>query len=188
VKKTFSWLLLLVMALTLASAADALVKKKKQPVKKKYYRRIIRNWPKGGPQPVFPKAGDEKAVPVAPTVEATKPARPAAAPARSRFFAESGLADGGLAAEFGYQRSLNDKLSLSGAAGYLTTSSYSSVVFDLLRGTYDIKDGIFAGAGLNWARGMSGLELFAGRQFGGGSLRAGYSGILGLRAGVNFQF
>ena len=34
-------------------------------------RRIIRNWPKGGPRPVFPKAGDETALPAQPIVLTT---------------------------------------------------------------------------------------------------------------------
>ena len=192
-KKLFSALLLLMFLFTLFSSAEAVVKKKKKPLKRRrHYRRIIRNWPKGGPRPVFPKAGDETALPPQPIVLTTVEtvaviARPSLeAPARDFFFAEGGLGGGGVAAEIGYQRTMNEKISLSGAGGFVAGGD-GGVVLDLVRATYDLNN-MFAGAGINCARNMFGLELFAGKKFNRWSARVGYSGILGVRAAAGYEF
>jgi hypothetical protein len=138
-KKLLSCLLFFVLVFTLSSAADSLAKKKKKVLRRRHYRRLVRNWPKGGPRPVFPKAGDEKAAAAEPAPVPPAVAKPAAdPPAKAFFFAEGGLAGGGLAAEFGYGRSLKEKLTLSGAAGYIFGLSNGAFVLDPVRLTCDL--------------------------------------------------
>jgi opacity protein-like surface antigen len=196
-KKILSCLLLLIMVLTLLSAADALVKKKKKIIRRRHYRRIVRNWPKGGPRPVFPKAGEEKAALVDPAASATAapiPAvvKPAADPTATAFyFAEGGLAGGGLAAELGYGRNLKEKLTLSGAAGYIFGGGSGAFVLEPLRLTCDL-GAYLVGVGIEGAfysdKNLSGIEVFAARQFNKITGKIGYSSALGLRAGVGYDF
>jgi len=192
VKRVFSCLLVLIVAATLASAADAAVKKKKKIVRKRkhHYRRIVRNWPKGGPRPVFPTAGHENysVGDPPPPPPGPKPAVKVDPPARDYFFAEGGLANGGGALELGYGRQLNEKLALSGALGFTFFTNNNGVALDLIRAAYKINNVVFAGAGISYAHDMPGLELFAGRQFERWSVRAGYSGVLGLRLAAGYKF
>lgn len=190
-KRAFACLLVLIFCTSLYPGADAAAKKKKKTFKKKRYtRRIVRNWPKGGPRPVFPTAGNNKAVPPVPPPPAAKPVapKPVTPPPRDYFFAEGGLAGGGGALEIGYGRDLNEKLNLSGAFGFTFFTNENGAVLDLLRSSYYINNVVFAGAGLSYARGMPGLELFAGRRWDRWSVRAGYSGVLGFRLGAGYRF
>ncbi len=191
-KKLISFLVLACFILTLFSASDAAVKKRKKTVKKRryHYRRIVRNWPKGGPRPVFPKSGADNSTKAAPPPPSIKQvlARPADPPPRDCFFAEGGLAGGGGALEIGYARSLNEKLNLSGALGFTFFSNNNGVVLDLVRAAYNINNIAFAGAGLGYARNIPGVELFAGRHFDRWSVRAGYSGALGFRLAAAYRF
>lgn len=193
-KKLFSFLLLMLFVLTLFSPAQSVVKKKKKIIRRRHYRRIIRNWPKGGPRPVFPKdSGSNEAVvlPVAEPVPppAVKPVSPA--PSRSGFFAEGGLAGGGLAIEAGWRRGQTDKLSLSGAAGYIFGVSNGVVLLDPIRLSCDLGT-YMVGAGANCAfysdKTLLGIEVFASRQFNKITGRIGYSSALGLRAGIGYEF
>jgi hypothetical protein len=196
-KKLLACLLFIVLVFTLSSASDSLVKKKKKVIRRKHYRRIIRNWPKGGPRPVFPKAGEDKPVPADPlalTSVSTMPvsAKPAAdPPAKAFFFAEGGLAGGGLAAELGYGRSLKEKLTLSGAAGYIFGAGSGAFLLDPIRLTCDL-GAYLVGAGANCAfysdKNLLGIEVFAARQFNKVTGKIGYSSALGLRAGVGYVF
>ena len=81
---------------------------------------------------------------------------------------------------------MNDKISLSGAGGFIAGGD-GGVVLDLVRVLYNLNN-MYAGAGLNCARGMFGLELFAGKRFDRWSARVGYSGILGVRAAAGYEF
>ncbi|MBN3032863.1 MAG: hypothetical protein JW873_02090 [Candidatus Saganbacteria bacterium] len=182
-RRLFAFLLLCGFGLALMQPAEAAVKKKKAG----RYRRIVRDWPKGGPRPVFPKEASREAAPPAVT---PPPAAPAPPKRHDSFFAEGGLAGGGLAAEFGYRRALNDKVNLSGAAGYLAGGDGSAFILDLIRVAYIIRpeQELFAGGGLNFARGMFGLEIFGGKRFGRWSVRAAGSGVVGWRAGLGCDF
>ncbi len=194
-KRFFSFLVLAIFILTLFSSSGAAVKKKKRKVKKRRYysRRIVRNWPKGGPRPVFPTAGNERAVapadpPPPPVANSVPVVRPPAPQPKDYFFAEGGLAGGGGALELGFGRNLNEKLNLSGAFGFTVFSNNNGVVLDLLRVSYNVNSVVFAGAGVSYAGSLPGLELFAGRNFERWSVRAGYSGALGFRLGASYQF
>ena len=194
-KKLSAVLLLIALVLALLSPAEAIAKKKKKVLKRRrHYRRIVRNWPKGGPRPVFPKAGDEPAAVVEPPPAPVPPAvaaKPADPPARSFFWAEGGLAGGGFAAELGYGRSLNEKLSLRGAAGYIFGVSNGAFLLDPVRLTCDL-GAYMVGVGGNCAfytdKTQLGLEVFAAKQLNRVTGRIGYSSALGLRAGVGCEF
>ena len=213
VKKLLSFLLVFVFIFGLAAPSFSAVQKKKvvqkkRVVKKKsYYRRIVRNWPKGGPRPVFPQDSGQKAV-VGTPPPAPKPAPPQPAPkppAKAGFFAEGGMAGGAMAAELGYGRSFGEKLYLSGAAGYAVGNQYRVLVLDPIRASFDLKQFV-VGAGLNYAaysdyvanipgfsgtipnKNLFGFEVFAGKQFGDLIGKIGYSTALGLRAGAAMNF
>lgn len=146
---------------------------------------------------------------IAPLVQApvTSPA-PAAAPVvsvnKAGFFVEGGLAGGAGAVELGYGRTVNDKLSLSGAVGYSVGNGYGVTVLDPIGLVYNL--GAFTlGAGLNYAmyssivtnipglsgnianQNMFGIELSAGKNFGKVAGKLGYSTALGLRAGLIYN-
>ena len=194
-KKLLSCLLLFVFIFTLSSASDSLVKKKKKKVvRRRHYRRIIRNWPKGGPRPVFPKAGNDRPVAVELITAPVPPPPPkpvADAPAKAFFFAEGGLAGGGAALELGCGRTLKEKLTLSGAAGYVFGVSNGIFVLDPVRLTCDLGT-YMVGAGANCAfyndKNLIGIEVFAAKQFNKITGKIGYSSALGLRAGASYEF
>lgn len=216
-KKLLSFLLLLVFIFSLTSASDSAVKKKKAKRTRRHYRRIIRNWPKGGPRPVFPTDQGEKAPVVAqapapaiapdpvPAPPKILPVAAVAQPVKTSFLVEGGLAGGAAALELGYSRAVNDKISLSGALGYAVGSGYGVVLLDPVRATYDF-GAAFVGAGLNYAiysslvtnipglagtisnKNMFGVELFAAKQFGRYTGRVGYSTALGLRVAAGYPF
>lgn len=180
-KKLISFVLMIVFIIGLVSPSISAVKKKKR------YRRIVRNWPKGGPRPVFPKENKNsdpiEVVPM-PLVIPAKPAAYAPLPAKTGFFAAGGLAGGELAIEGGYGRAMGDNYTLSGGLGLTTGGMF----LDLVRATFDFKDSIFLGAGLNLARLGFGLEVIGGKKFGRLSGRIGFSSVLGLRLGVGYEF
>jgi hypothetical protein len=195
-KKLLASLLLAIFVFTLFSGADAAVKKKKKKViRRRHYRRIIRNWPKGGPRPVFPKAGDDRPVAAEPTPAPVLPTPPkpvADPPAKTFLFVEGGVAGGGAAAEVGYGRTLKEKLTLSGAVGYVFGVSNGIFVLDPVRLTCDLGN-YMVGAGANCAfyndKNLIGIEVFAAKQFNAKvSGKIGYSSALGLRAGLAYQF
>jgi hypothetical protein len=205
-KKIIVLLLIVLFSSSLISPSISAVKKKKVVKKKRYYRRIVRNWPKGGPRPVFPNASGERTIVVVPA-PAPKPVlpQPSKPLVKAGFFAEGGMAGGAMAAELGYGRSFGEKLVLSGAAGYAVGNRYGVVVFDPIRATFDLKN-LFVGAGLNYAayseyvtgipgfsgtisnKNLFGFEVFAGKQFGDLIGKIGYSTALGLRAGAAMNF
>jgi hypothetical protein len=189
-RKMFSCLLIIIFVLTLFSPAQSIVKKKKKIIiRRRHYRRIVRNWPTGGPRPVFPKAGGSNEAVVLPAAEQAPPSavKPvSSAPARNGFFAEAGLAGGGLALELGLMRG-----QLSGAAGYIFGVSNGVVLLDPIRLTCDLGT-YMVGAGANCVfysdKTQLGIEVFAARQFNKITGRIGYSSALGLRAGVGYAF
>ena len=193
-RKLSAFLLLIIFILTLFSPAGAVVKKKKKVIRRRHYRRIVRNWPKGGPRPVFPQAGGSNEAVVLPGSEPAPPPaiKPvSSAPARNGFFAEGGLAGGGLAIEAGWMRRQTDKLAWSGAAGYIFGVSNGVVLLDPIRLSCDLGT-YMVGAGANCAlysdKTLLGIEVFASRQFNKITGRIGYSSALGLRAGIGYEF
>lgn len=158
-----------------------------------------------------PKPKPKKVVPATPATpavkaEAANPA-PAEAPApgKAGFFYEGGLAGGGAALEFGYGKSLNNKVYLSGALGGAAGSGFSVIILDPIRISYDMGS-YMVGAGLNYAmysnlvtgvpglsgtipnKNMFGAEVFAAKQFGKLVGTVGFSTALGLRAVVGYLF
>lgn len=161
------------------------MKKKKIRKRRRHYRRIIRNWPRGGPRPVFPKDTDEKAAVVSSQSSTPPPpAQPVFRSVRSSFFVEGGLTLNTLAIEGGYSREITNGFSLGGGLGVTTDGLF----FDLVRAVFDQKNSFFLGAGLNLAKPGLGLEVFGGKKFGRFYGKIGFSTVLSLRASAGLDF
>lgn len=206
-RKLISFVLMIVLMFGLVSPSLSAVKKKKLK-KKRHYRRIARNWPKGGPRPVFPKetkASEPIEVVSSPAVLPPAPAvvAPAAPAGKAGWFAEGGFGGGALLIEAGYGK-MKDNVYWSGGAGYAMGSGFSVLVLDPIRATFALKD-YSLGLGLNYAmysaivsnvpgisgtlpnKNMFGLEVFATKKFDRLIGRLGYSSALGLRASVIYE-
>jgi hypothetical protein len=183
-RKLFALIVIFALIFGLASTVSAVVKKK--VVKKKIVRRRYhRPYYPLGSRPKFPTASDKPVVEPAPEPEpVAAPPAPEPKPAlKAGWFVEGGVAGGGLAVGGGYGKQLNDKLYVSGAAGFAN----GFVVIDLVRASYDLGK-YYVGGGLSYANSQAGAEIAGGVKINDRlSARLGLSTCLGLRVAASYD-